>query len=384
MDMIFDLKNRLFGKLQFPVITLMLLLQRTPVVNVLVEKHFNLVPRLAHLVKWVTGSSIVVGGMNTVTGASATVELIEGFNDTTGTVNQFFKISFFSKQHVVGSYRLGTPAPPGLALSPNVNEFGVGSVEGIPTKVGIYNMDLFAYEENNQTGDSTLLALTIYIVDSGPSFTQHPSNLSLSWGGSLFLTAGLANPQGATVQWLKDGVAIEGANGYSFNLQNVTSADEGLYQLRATQDGETADSDASMVTVNASSFETWKETVFADPFSEMTSELQDPDLDGRNNLVEYAIGTDPLYPDKIQVPEVSFEKSLFGDFVVYSIGQNATSEGVTIIPEYSEVIANPNWATIFTGVNGMSLEQIPGKLLVKVPRNYKVFVRFKITDAQFN
>ncbi|MCZ6673129.1 MAG: immunoglobulin domain-containing protein [Verrucomicrobia bacterium] len=341
-------------------------------------------PRMGHLLKWVTGSSIVVGGLNTVTGATATVDLIEGYDNTHGTVNEYFRISFVSSNYVVGSYKLGTTPPPGLSLSPNVSEFGVGTVDGIPTQVGVYNMDLFAYKEDNLTGDSTLLALTIYIEDKGPKFTEHPKSVSLSWSSALNLTADLDNTDGASYQWVKDGIVLEDSDSLAYHIENVTSAAEGSYQLRATKDGVSADSNAANVTVNASPIQMWKETAFPDPFSASTDELQDPDLDGWCNLVEYAIGTDPQVPNHIQIPEVGFENSFWDRYVVYSIGKSSTADGVTIFPEFSEQLVNPNWSTVLNGLNGMVLEERNGKLLVKVPTDYSLFIRFRITDSQFN
>ena len=132
---------------------LLVFLSRSPVLKMLVERQFGLAPKSAHLLKWITGSSAIVGAVNTVTGATASVQPLAGYDDTTGTLGDYFRLSFASTDYVVGSYRLGGAAPPGLALSPTVNEFGVGTIDGIPTKKGVYNVDIWAYEEDNQTGD---------------------------------------------------------------------------------------------------------------------------------------------------------------------------------------------------------------------------------------
>lgn len=364
-----------------PMVALFLFLSRTPVLKVMVEKQFGLAPVACHLIKWISGSVIVVGGMNTVTGATATVQLLEGYNNTTGYVGEYFRLSFASTQYTVGSYKLGGAAPSGLALSPNVNEFGVGTVDGYPTKAGVYNLDIYAYKEKDRTGDSTLLALTVFIKERGPNIKKQPLSASIPWGTSHGLELVLESSGTATFQWRKDGVDIPGATTSTHNISEATSISAGLYDVAVTQDGITVTSSPASIAVMASGMQVWKESAFPDPFDPKTEPEQDPDKDGLINLVEFAVGTDPLEPSVAQLPTVRRERSVFGDYVVYTFARNPLAEGIVIGAEYSESLGSPVWGQVVNYANGFIVEDSNSAFVVKVPSEAKCFIRFKVSDS---
>ena len=128
-------------RFQLPVIMLAMLLSRTPALKMLLERNAQSLPRASFLLKWMTGASSVVGGVNAVTGATASVQLLEGFDNTTAYVGEPFTLKFASTGYVVKSYRLGGPLPDGLELDPLVTQFGVGTISGTPTKKGVHNID---------------------------------------------------------------------------------------------------------------------------------------------------------------------------------------------------------------------------------------------------
>lgn len=372
---------RILERFRVPVFMVVVFLQRSPIINSLVEKQFSVTPRIAHLIKWVCGSGVAVGSLNTVTGATASVKLLAGYDDTTGTKGEYFRLSFASADYTVGSYKLGTTPPPGLSLSPTVNEFGVGTVDGIPTQSGVYNLDIWAYEEDNRTGDSTLLALTIYINEKGPNIIDQPQSVSLNWGAVLNLDVSIQNPNGATFQWQKDGADIPGATTSAFHIPQATSQDAGLYQVLITQDGDTATSEAASVTVEASGIQVWKEQAFDNPFSEISDPQKDPDLDGLINLVEYAIGTDPEISTVLQVPVMGREGRIDGEYVAYSYPKNPNATDLTIHADYTDNLGNLNWVQIYNFLNGIRVEESDTELKILVPIETVCFVRFRITGS---
>ena len=332
-----------------PALMLCVLLQRTPIINTVVERQLSLGPNLVHLLKWITGTGVVVGSVNSVTGATASVQLLQGFDNTQGTLGEPFRINFASSSYVVGSYKLGANPPPGLSLSPNVNEFGVGTVEGIPTRADVYNVDIYAYEEDDHTGDSTLLALTVYILEKGPTITDQPNNASLQWGSSLSLSVSVQSSDGVTYQWQQNGQDIAGANGADYSVSSVISLDAGLYQVLVSKDGETKTSEPASISVMTSGIDMWKEQEFDDPFGQMA----DPDIDGFNNLFEYSIGSDPGGSTTQQIPSVSSEESFLGSFVIYTFPKNPNVSDLTINAEYSDSLASAFWTPIFDMLNGI-------------------------------
>ena len=379
-----NLKNKLgvlCVRFQVPVYALIILLSRAPVLKVLLERNANLLPRSSFLLKWMSGTAAVVGGVNTVTGATASVQLLEGYNNTAAYVGEYFRLSFASTDYVVESYRLGGTAPEGLTLSSNVNEFGVGTIDGVPVKKGVHNIDIWAYEEEGHQGDSTLLAITVYIREKGPTISMQPQGVSTAWGSAFDLGIGLQDGTDAAYQWRKDGIEIPGATSSTFSISQATSMDGGVYDVQVSKDGSTVTSDPASVTITSSGLQRWKEEAFENPFSAETNAQLDPDLDGLINLIEYAIGSDPNSPTAIQLPNVGFQQVLANQYVVYSYVKNPNAVDISISAEYTDELASPTWIPITDFLNGIRIEDTGDAFLVKVPRETACFVRFVIAES---
>ncbi len=372
------------SRLRLPVLMLCVFLQRNPVLNTIVERQFSLGPHFSHIIKWLTAGGIIVGSVNTVTGATASVQLLKGFDETKGALGEPFEIKFASSSYVVGSYKLGATAPPGLSLGPIEKEFGIGTIEGIPTQVGVYNVDIYAYEEDNLTGDSTLLALTVYVLDKGPQIVEQPQSASLAWGSSLSLDVVVENSESVSYQWQLDGVDLVGANSPNYAITPVTSVNEGLYTVSVTKDGETKVSDPASVSVLASSLELWKEQSFENPFGDETDTSDDPDSDGLTNFFEYSIGSNPEVATSIQLPFVGREISFAGNFVVYTYPRNPNADEVSIQAEYKDSLTDGNWAPIIDMLNGIRVVETTDALVIKVPSDTACFIRFRLSGPTIN
>lgn len=364
--------------LRLPVLMLCVFLQRNPILNTIVERQFSLGPQCSHIIKWLTGGGILVGSINAVTGATASVQLLKGFDETQGTLGEVFEIKFASSSYVVGSYKLGATAPPGLSLGPIEKDFGIGTIEGIPTQVGVYNVDIYAYEEDNFTGDSTLLALTVYVFDKGPQIAEQPQSTSLEWGGSLSLDVVVESSESVTYQWQLDGIDLDGANSPNYAITPVTSIDEGVYTVWVTKDGDTKISDPASVSVAASSLELWREQSFENPFGDDTETSDDPDLDGLTNFFEYSIGSNPEIATSMQLPLVGRETSFMGNFVVYTYPKNPNADDVSIQAEYKDSLTDGIWIPIIDGVNGIRVVEASDTLAIKVPIETVCFIRFRL------
>lgn len=67
-------------------------------------------------------------------------------------------------------------------------------------------------------------------VQSPAAFTQQPTGITVCPGASGTLTS-LATGTNLTYQWLKDGVAMPGANQNTFSIPNATTNDNGTYKV---------------------------------------------------------------------------------------------------------------------------------------------------------
>ena len=80
------------------------------------------------------------------------------------------------------------------------------------------------------------------------------------------LDVSIQQPNGASYQWLKDWIIIPGAIAPNYQVNQVTSDYDGLYQVQVTQDGVMVLSDSASVSVMATGLQIWIESEFADPF----------------------------------------------------------------------------------------------------------------------
>ncbi len=100
---------------------------------------------------------------------------------------------------------------------------------------GNYTCDVSATCGSPQTSQAANL-----VVVSPPTFTTHPTSQAVCEGVKVTLTAALANTNGITYEWVKDGVTltannrINGVNTASLTINPVQASDVGNYQLRAT------------------------------------------------------------------------------------------------------------------------------------------------------
>lgn len=95
--------------------------------------------------------------------------------------------------------------------------------------------------------------LTVASQQSAPEFTAQPESQTVDPGQSVTFTAAATGEPAPTYQWLKNGVAIQGAAGTSYTIESVTNDDAGSYSLTAANGAGTATSNAAVLTVRTSS-----------------------------------------------------------------------------------------------------------------------------------
>lgn len=125
----------------------------------------------------------------------------------------------------------------------------------IETPTGYDNGSEFRCQVSNSVGtvasDSALLTLTgILGVNIPPAITVQPMPQSKIVGETATFSVQVASMDTYTVQWYKDGVAIEGATSTTLNLTNVqTEVTGSLYYCTVSTKNFTVTSDAAQLTV---------------------------------------------------------------------------------------------------------------------------------------
>ncbi|MFM6172551.1 MAG: immunoglobulin domain-containing protein, partial [Sphaerospermopsis kisseleviana] len=97
-----------------------------------------------------------------------------------------------------------------------------------------------------------LLAVSANASTNAPVVLNNPVDRYLDVGGSTTLSVSVDQSLPCTIQWMKDGVAIAGANGTTLTLSNVSVGDAGIYTAEVTNANGTTVSAGATVAINAS------------------------------------------------------------------------------------------------------------------------------------
>ncbi len=250
------------ARLFWPTTVLVMMLQRTPVLRMLVATEGGSGPRLGQMLRAAFPAVAGVLAVNTLTGATRfTANPASPASATVGA-------SFSAVYAVTGapstprSYTF-SGLPPGLSVtggSLNGATWTVNgsnaSVGGTPTTAGNYPVSIRAWANQNGTGDHS--PIYSYVIDvtggssnSPPTFTTNPNSRTVNAGSSVSFTVAVSGSPTPTLQWIKGGVNIAGQTGTTLSLSNVTAADAGNYACTATNVAGTVTSSLATLTVNA-------------------------------------------------------------------------------------------------------------------------------------
>lgn len=140
------------------------------------------------------------------------------------------------------------------------------------------------------------------------SVAAPPQPLTVTEGDPAVFTTTAAGRWPFTYQWTKDGAAIPGATSATLTLADTALSDAGDYAVTITNGVGSATSASVPLTVTPlEPFIAWAEASGL-PANQRGAN-DNPDADGRPNLLEFVFGTDPLVSDPPGGPVVQF-----GDF----------------------------------------------------------------------
>jgi hypothetical protein len=163
-------------------------------------------------------------------------------------------------------------------------------------------------------------------------------------------------PGASSVEWKKiSGPALDLASPLSLSTTAVPSA-SGTYLLRfLARSGSTTIFDELLLTAQAAPtpMAAWQTTRFGSTTSPQAAWAADPDNDTLSNLLEFALGGDPLAPDAVQIqPRMTSTASgpVFEFRRRRGSGSGSTAGGYTLdgiryLIEVSPSITSPSWAT---------------------------------------
>ncbi len=110
-----------------------------------------------------------------------------------------------------------------------------------------YYYAISAVNPYGESPDSAIVGVSI-INSAAPKITAHPVAQSAECGTQITLSVSAAAETGLVYQWLKDGVAVTGANSPTLLLAGLPS-DSGIYRVRITGKNGATLSDPASITI---------------------------------------------------------------------------------------------------------------------------------------
>ena len=255
--------QRLYQRINLPGALLLLLLQRTPVLNLLVSSDEMVIASPAgNVLKSVVAAVAALGAVNTMAGATP---LVPSSGSATGvtlaagtSANIFYTVD--GTETPPASWQITGPIPAGLNFSglTSAGDVDVSALQlsGIPTTAGTYNLTIQTFEFTGEGGVASpvynyTITVTGSVSSTAPAITTQPTSQVVTAGSSVTFTGSASGNPTPTYQWQKNGTSISGATNSTFTISSAATTDSGTYTLVATNSAGTATSTGATLTVNA-------------------------------------------------------------------------------------------------------------------------------------
>jgi len=273
-------------RIKLPVLMLVTLLQRSPVLRLLALANdaFSEAPT-GFVLKSTVATAAALGAVHTLAGATNYQLQATGATPISAAVSQPLTPVGFTVTNTIniGSWQISGTIPAGLTISAQEGgntltgsgglldattpgqDDGYGGttggnarttpiLSGTPTTAGTFSFQMIAYEFG-AAGGLVSPAYTVVVNVAGPAvtltITTNPVSQTVTAGSNVTFTAAASDPA-ATFQWTMNGANIAGATSATLSLSNVAASASGsTYAAVATDSSGSATSTAATLTVNA-------------------------------------------------------------------------------------------------------------------------------------
>ena len=249
-----------------PLLALLALLQRTPIIQAVIGQGQQLVASSpGQVLRCGIASVAALGAIDTMAGATTFVITPVGSPEGTFAVNVGTAVNvnftITDTPTPVKSWKVTGTLAPGLSiagLSGGVVNLANPVILGTVTTAGTYSIDVKAYDKTGGTGktDGVLYPITFIVsgtaVATAPSITTQPTAQVVTAGSSASFSVTASGTAPLTYQWKFNGTAISGATSSSYTLSNAQSANEGNYSVTVSNSANSVTSSAVSLLVSSS------------------------------------------------------------------------------------------------------------------------------------
>ena len=335
------------------------------------------------LLRWAAPLSIEMIGTHSVSGASTTIKPAAGStNPTSATQNQAIASWIFRASPETAADYTVTGLPPGITFTFNKNASGgYQFLAGTPTSSGTYQIAITGWRYANHTGGTsakTTYNLTMNIAPAATPVTisGHPLGGTYAAGSSITLNVA-ATGGSLSYQW-KKGTQNVGTNSASYTINGFSAASAGSYTVTVSNGSSSLTSNAALLVLQAP-IDTWKgqqgwnQSQLNDPA--ISGPNADPDLDGLENVLEYALNLNPRHADMLPGMMEDDPTSPSTHFR-YTIPLNPASTDLIIGFQKSSGVGAPQWSDIGESDPIFPITRTPNSISVRIPKNEtRAFVR---------
>lgn len=140
-----------------------------------------------------------------------------------------------------------------------------------------------------------------------PTILAQPQDMTAVVGDDGAFSVTATGTPAPTYQWRRNGTLLAGATAPALMFSDLKTTDADVYDVVVSNAGGSIESATARLTVLTPS-EHWRMQHFgATGASGAAADLADPDQDSAPNLLEYALGLDPLVPDRAPAPALSLD-----------------------------------------------------------------------------
>lgn len=292
MNLLTSLRSRpAWLRLQLPAALLITLLQRTPVVRLLVTaEDLAATSPAGAVLKSVLAATASLGAVHSLAGATTLVSSTASpVSAKVGTPITSVGFTVTNTINIM-SWKFGGSIPPGLMISaredsakslsgPGTLDATGGGVDdgyggmiggitsttpilsGTPTQAGNYTITIQAFQFAALGGLASatfnytvnVTAADVTPANAAPSITTQPQSQSVATGAAVSFVAAASGTPTPTFQWLKNGAPIAGATSATYSIASASANDAATYSVTASNAAGSATSSQVTLTVTSAS-----------------------------------------------------------------------------------------------------------------------------------